>query len=167
MGRKLFLPYPCHCKGVVEGRQVIGPALLMFIHWLAHLQLLHCWEWHSPKYGSWLGLGVRSSTFIHQRQLCTALRYQHLPKRHLGSRASTWPLVTEPPSCCKAMDLDAPHPSVAAQSRIQVILDSYQLVIHIRMFLTTPESPILSLFIVPPPFCFSFSSIFPPLTCSS
>ena len=50
---------------------------------------------------------------------------------------------------------------VSTQSRSQV------LAIHIRLFLTTLKSPVLPLFIVHTSFCFSFSSVSPPLTCSS
>ena len=73
-------------------------------------------------------------------------------------------LVVTDPSCCRVMvPIKVPSES-PGQDTTMVPRDitSYN-----RLFLTTLESPVLPLFMVPTSFSFSFSSISPTLTCSS
>jgi hypothetical protein len=86
-------------------------------------------------------------------QFCTALRQQHVPGLQPRPGTSAWPLVVTDPCCYKSTGSDVAPGSNTAMTPpwSQVALPAT----HIRLFLTTLQSPVLPLFIVPTSFCFS------------
>jgi hypothetical protein len=98
-------------------------------------------------------------------QFWTAFRNHHVLRWQPRPGRSPWSLVVTDPYCCRTMDPDVAP--VAAQARTPPWSQVASPATHIRLFLNTLDSPVLPLFIVLTSFCFSFSSISPPLTCSS
>lgn len=82
--------------------------------------------------------------------------------QHPGPGMSTWLLMVTDPCCFKAKALDVPHPW---KHRSGPCHGSW---CHHLLHQATPHYPEVysSVFIVPTPFVFFFSSIFPPFTCS-
>lgn len=95
--------------------------------------------------------------FLHSLQISTC------PKAADQTRDVTWPLVVTDPCCFKAVNPEMAHQWQHKPGPHHGLGS----ITSIRMFLATFKSPVLPPFIVPISFCFSFSSISPPLTCSS
>lgn len=131
----------------------------------------------SPEYCSWLGVGsallfsclygqhshdaqARGGPVLHITQTSTYPR-----TAQTRPRMSTWPLVVTDPCCYRARDSDVTppwqHRPGPHHGSSDITSYSDQAVPH------HPESPALPLLMVPTSLCFSFSSISPPLACSS
>ena len=87
-------------------------------------------------------------------QLCI-LRHQYDTRWPPRQGLSAWFSVTTDPAIA------------GPQARAPPWHHRAQVATHIRLFLTTLESPVLPLFAVPTSFCFSFSSISPPPASSA
>lgn len=99
--------------------------------------------------GVWLVL-VSDAVGQRQGQLCTVLRHQHCSRRQPIPGMSPWPLVVTDPSCCRAKDPDVAPGSSRGQ-------DFTMASSGLRLFLSSPCSPVLPFFTVYTPFCFFLS----------